>query len=114
MPASNSCSLENIMLSEPTFKKGENEIVVYATRRVGGVMTNNAEASMLIKIIDMPDSGELILFAPRSVFVGDNFNLKIYGLDYGQVTAGRSYSDFSFTANKCRVTSSFPVVVRRQ
>lgn len=109
MPASNSCSLENIMLSEPTFKKGENEIVVYATRRVGGVMTNNAKASVLIKIIDMPNPGELILFAPRSVFVGDNFNLKIYGLDYGQVTAGRSYSDFSFTANKCRVTSSFPV-----
>ncbi|HOZ36164.1 MAG TPA: hypothetical protein PLK55_04245, partial [archaeon] len=46
MPASNSCSLENIMLSEPTFKKGENEIVVYATRRVGGVMTNNAKASV--------------------------------------------------------------------
>lgn len=107
LPASNSCSLENLALIEP-FVKGENKIVVYATRYVGGVMTNNAEASMLIKIIDMPDSGELILFAPRTVFVGDNFNIKVYGLDQGQVNAARSSSDFSFTTD-CEVTSSSPV-----
>jgi hypothetical protein len=105
----NTCNLENISLSEPLFTLGENEISVFATRYSNGVMINNAESNVKVKIIKMPGANELILFAPRKVFVGDNFNIKVYGLNQSQVeNAGRNTSDFSFTTN-CEVTSNSSV-----
>ncbi len=105
----NTCNLENISLSEPLFTLGENEISVFATRYSNGVMINNAESKVRVKIIRMPGANELILFAPRKVFVGDNFNIKVYGLNQSQVeNAGRNTSDFSFTTN-CEVTSNSSV-----
>lgn len=105
----NSCSLSQVSLSDASvFSEGLNKITVYAQRSTTAGKKLEANASVGIYILKPINPGTLYLLTPRNLLVGENFNLMVYGTNQGSVTAPRNINNFTFTGNKCAVTSSTP------
>ncbi|HOW29837.1 MAG TPA: hypothetical protein PK685_04175 [archaeon] len=105
----NSCSLSQVSLSDTSvFSEGLNKITVYAQRSTTAGKKLEANASVGIYILKPINPGTLYLLTPRNLLVGENFNLMVYGTNQGSVNAPRNINNFTFTGNKCVVTSSTP------
>lgn len=106
-----SCRLEGISLNDTSlFAEGLNTITVYAQRStLAAGKKLEANAKIEINILKPINPGILYLSAPRNLIVGESFNLKVYGITEGQVNATRNISNFTFTGNKCAITSATPV-----
>jgi hypothetical protein len=105
----NSCSLSQVSLSDTSvFSEGLNKITVYAQRSTTAGKKLEANASVGIYILKPINPGTLYLLTPRNLLVGENFNLMVYGTTYRSVNAPRNINNFTFTGNKCAVTSSTP------
>lgn len=106
-----SCRLEGISLNDTSlFAEGLNTITVYAQRStLAAGKKLEANAKIEINILKPINPEILYLSAPRNLIVGESFNLKVYGITEGQVNATRNISNFTFTGNKCAITSATPV-----
>jgi hypothetical protein len=99
----NSCELSNISLS--TFPIGDVTISVYAQREGADGKLVYASDKLDITILKPVNPNTLYLATPSSVFVGDNFNVKIYGTNESQVNGPKQPSNFVFSGNLCAVKS---------